>query len=80
MFLQMKYIFQAKVPVIKLEAIQKYKRKKVDITLMDSKHNGIKCAETINLYMKKYPMLKSLFLVLKQMLFLAQLNDPSQVH
>ena len=79
MFTEAKHIFQAKVPVIKLETNDEFKCKKVDITLIDKKHNGLECADTIISYLKKYPMLKSIFLVLKEMLFLASLNDPSQV-
>jgi DNA polymerase sigma len=80
MFKDAKHIFQAKVPVIKLETVEEFKCKKVDITLIDEKHNGLECAEMIISYLKKYPMLKSIFLVLKEMLFLACLNDPSQVY
>jgi non-canonical poly(A) RNA polymerase PAPD5/7 len=79
MFKEAKHIFQAKVPVIKLETTEEFKFKKVDITLIDEKHNGIECAEMILDFIKKYPMIKSIFLVLKEMLFLACLNDPSQV-
>ena len=80
MFTEAKHIFQAKVPVIKLETNQEFKCKKVDITLIDEKHNGLECADMILNYLRKYPMLKSIFLVLKEMLFLASLNDPSQVN
>lgn len=79
MFKVSKHIFQAKIPVVKLEATKEYKFKKVDITLMDEKHNGIQCADMILEYQRKYPLLKAIFVVLKEMLFLAQLNDPSQV-
>lgn len=79
MFKETKHIFQAKIPVVKLEATEKFKFKKVDITLMDEKHNGTQCVEMILEYQRKYPVLKSIFVVLKEMLFLAHLNDPSQV-
>lgn len=79
MFVEAKHIFQAKVPVIKLEANKDYKFKKVDITLMDQHHNGLQCADIILKYQSKYSVLKPIFIVLKEILFLAHLNDPSQV-
>lgn len=79
MFSQAKHIFQAKVPVVKLEATAQFGFKKVDITMMDQNHNGLKCADTLLEFQAKYPVLRPLFLVLKEILFLAHLNDPSQV-
>lgn len=80
MFIKAKYIFQAKVPVIKLEANKKYKLKKIDITIINTKHTGIKCVDLILKYLDKYPMIKPIFMVLKQLFFVADLNDPSQVY
>lgn len=80
MFIKAKYIFQAKIPVIKLEANKKYKLKKIDITIIDGNHNGIKCVGLILQYLNKYPMIKPIFIVLKQLFFLVDLNDPSQVY
>lgn len=78
-FDEIKYIYNARVPVIKLEAEKKYLGKKIDITIIDDRHNGLQCAETIQEYIKKYPALRPLFLVLKQTLYLSGLNDPSKV-
>jgi DNA polymerase sigma len=79
MFAQAKYIFQAKIPVIKLKANEKYKLKKIDITMIDENHNGIKCVDLILQYINRYPMIKPIFMVLKQLFFIVDLNDPSQV-
>jgi DNA polymerase sigma len=79
-FKEAKHIFQAKIPVVKLEANEEFHFKKVDITMMDQNHNGLKCVEIILEYQRIFPVLRPIFLVLKEMLFLANLNDPSQVH
>ena len=80
MFDKIKFIFQAKIPVIKLTANSNYNNKKIDITIIDSKHSGLKCVDLILNYIKYFPFIKPIFMVLKQLFFLANLNDPSQVN
>lgn len=79
-FIKTDLILKAKIPVIKMETNGKFKFKKVDISLIDEKHHGIESSNLTVKFLKKYPILKQIFLVLKQVIFLADLNDPSKVN
>ncbi|KAL4510168.1 hypothetical protein ABPG72_010361 [Tetrahymena utriculariae] len=63
------------VPVLKVTCTQKYDFKKLDITILEGKHNGIKCVDLVNNYINAYQHLKSLVLVLKQFLHCLEMND-----
>lgn len=79
-FIKTDLILKAKIPVIKMETNRQFKFKKVDISLIDEKHHGIESTNLTQKYLKKYPILRPIFLVLKELFFLADLNDPSKVH
>ena len=75
------YVDQAHIPIIKITSSEKFNYKKIDITVKDCEdntHNGEKCVKLVKKYLSKYKELKPLFLVIKQLVFLAQLNDPYQ--
>ncbi|EAR96991.3 nucleotidyltransferase domain protein (macronuclear) [Tetrahymena thermophila SB210] len=63
------------VPVLKVTCTQKYDYKKLDITILEGKHNGIKCVDLVNNYINAYQHLKPLVLVLKQFLHSLEMND-----
>lgn len=46
-----KFIKTAVIPVIKVSCSEHYKNKRIDITLQDDNHNGLKCVEIIKEYM-----------------------------
>lgn len=75
------YVDQAHIPIIKITSSAKFNFKKIDITVKESDdktHNGEKCVKLVKDYLFMYRELKPLFLVIKQLVFLAQLNDPYQ--
>lgn len=54
---------------------EEFLNKKVDITIQDQNHNGIKCVALIKDYIKDFPLLKYLVLVLKHLLHNCDLSD-----
>ena len=62
-----------------MDTNEKFKFKKVDISLVDERHHGIESTELTVKFLRKFPILKPIFVVLKEMFFLADLNDPSKV-
>ena len=62
-----------------MDTNEKFKFKKVDISLVDERHHGIESTELTLKFLRKFPILKPIFVVLKEMFFLADLNDPSKV-
>jgi non-canonical poly(A) RNA polymerase PAPD5/7 len=63
---------------VKAVCTASYASKKVDITIQDGKHNGIKCVELVKRYLQAYEPLKYLVMAFKQLIFNSQLNDPYQ--
>lgn len=49
--------------------------KKVDISIFDSRHNGLACVDLVKEYLSFYPALKPIVLALKQYLYTLNLND-----
>lgn len=78
MFSEVKYISGATIPVIKAVCSSKYANKRVDITIQDGKHNGIKCVELVKKYLQTYEPLKYLVVAFKQLIYNSKLNDPYQ--
>jgi len=78
MFSEVKYISGATIPVIKAVCTHKYANKRVDITIQDGKHNGIKCVELVKKYLHTYEPLKYLVVAFKQLIYNSRLNDPYQ--
>jgi len=78
-FEDVKFISSTAFPVIKIVCTEKYLKKKLDITLQDDRHNGIKCVELVKEYLLEYEdILRPLIYILKHLLFHAGLNDPYQ--
>lgn len=72
-----KYIKTANYPVLKLECTPEYANKRLDITVKEVRHSGMSCVGLVREYLKEYEgILRPLVYVLKQILFLANLNDP----
>ena len=76
MFPIIKFLPKASVPVIKLEANGELCNIKLDITVQDQRHKGLECVEIVKEYLKQYPQLEPLMLVVKYMLKITELNDP----
>lgn len=70
-----KKIFTASVPLVKITCNAEFLNKKVDITIQDENHNGIKCVSLIKDYIKEFPVIKYLVLVLKHLLYVSDLSD-----
>ena len=68
-----KFIRNAAIPVLKIDTTAKYFNKKIDLTLQESRHNGLNCVNLVKDYLSKYNnILRPIVLVLKQMLFMTQ--------
>lgn len=76
MFADVKYIASAQVPIVKATCTKEYGSKKIDITVQDGKHTGMKCVELVEKYLQVYPCLRYLVLPLKQLLFNSGMNNP----
>lgn len=71
-----KIIETAFIPIIKLVSTDQYFSFKIDISIEDEKHFGLKCVELIKTYLKEYDILEPLIIALKTILQNANLNDP----
>lgn len=71
------YIRGASYPVLKIECTAQYNSKKMDITIKEARHTGINCVSLVRDYIVEYEkILRPIVFVLKQMVFMAGLNDP----
>ena len=75
-FLEANYIKSASIPVLKLFTDVSFGSTKIDITIKDSNHFGLNCVALIKKYLVIYKPLKPVTLVLKQLLYKTELNDP----
>ena len=71
-----KYIKNAKVPIIKIKTTKEYNSTMIDITLQTKEHFGLKCVNLVNKYLKEYESLEPLLFTLKTILKISELNDP----
>lgn len=72
-----KYIKGASYPVLKIECTQRYNNKRMDITIKEARHTGINCVSLVRDYLVEYEkILRPIVFVLKQMVYMAGLNDP----
>ncbi len=69
----------ASMPILKLECSSPHGVTKLDITVQDARHQGVKSVNLIKVYLRSYPQLEGLVLVFKYILKLAELNDPYRV-
>jgi len=75
-FSESKYLRNAQVPVLKLITCAKLGGFPVDVTAHDPRHQGLECVSLVKNLVAKYPPLKPIVLILKQMLNMASLSDP----
>lgn len=75
-FEEAKYLRSAMFPVLKLKTCSELGSLMVDVTVKDSRHQGLQCVELVKHLQTKLPRLKPLVLVLKQLLNAADLSDP----
>lgn len=78
MYEEVKYIPGATIPVLKACCTSKYNNMKIDVTVQDPRHNGLKCVQLVQDYLKEYDCLRYLVLPLKQLIYNSELNDPYQ--
>lgn len=72
-----KYIRGASYPVLKIECTEEWGHKRLDITIKDHRHTGVNCVALVREYITEYErILRPLVFVLKQMVYMANLNDP----
>lgn len=66
------------MPVLKANCTNNFNKIKVDVTIQDPRHNGLKCVQLVKDYLREYESLRYLVLPLKQLIYYAELNDPYQ--
>lgn len=75
-FSESKYLRNAQIPVLKLVTCADSGGFPVDVTAKDVRHQGLECVDLVKRLVRKYPPLKPIVLVLKQLLTLSELSDP----
>jgi DNA polymerase sigma len=75
-FSESKYLRNAQVPVVKMLTCEAHGGFPVDVTAHDPRHQGLECVKLVRSLVDKYPALKPIVLVLKQLLNLTGLSDP----
>ena len=73
---EIKFLSGASTPIVKLISSDNYNNMHIDISIQDDKHFGLKCVDLVNNFISQYESLKPLVLVLKNILKIANLNDP----
>lgn len=76
LFDEAKYLRNAQIPVLKLVTCAELGGFPVDVTVEDIRHQGLECVELVKRLVCKYPPLKPIVLILKQLLNLSELSDP----
>lgn len=75
-FKESTFLRNAQFPVLKIKTETCFGCFPVDITIQDNNNRGLKCVDLILKFHKKYPPLKPLSLIIKQLLNYADLSDP----
>ena len=75
-FLEANYIKSASFPVLKLFTDSSLGNTKIDINIKDDKNYGLNCVNLVKEFLILYKPLKPVTLVLKQLLYKTELNDP----
>lgn len=70
------FIQNAMVPVIKLKTELMSKQVQIDITINDLNHSGLKCLGIVNRLITQYSVLRPVFLILKQLLYVCNFKEP----
>lgn len=74
--IETKKVFNANFPILKLNTKNKSLNIKIDITVFVNKHKGKECSQLISYFLGKYPEIKPAFLVLKQLMYVCEFNEP----
>jgi len=69
-------IAQAFIPVLQLVVDTEGTRVRVDVTVDEEKHRGVKCTQVVRRLLKAHPHLRSVFLTLKQLFHYCEANQP----
>lgn len=72
----MNHIPNATIPVLKAVTNSSYQSRKIDITVQDGKHTGLKCVDLVKDYLKQFEVLHTLVVAFKQLIYSCQMNDP----
>ena len=75
-FIDIKYLFSAAVPILKLLTNQDYHKISLDISIENPEHHGEECVNYIKGKIKEYEILTPITLALKTILQEANLNNP----
>lgn len=75
-FTESKFLRNAQVPVIKMQVCPSLGGFPVDVTVHDLRHQGLECVDLVRRLVERYPPLKPIALVLKQLLNVSGLSDP----
>jgi non-canonical poly(A) RNA polymerase PAPD5/7 len=75
-FVDMKYIFSAAVPVLKIYTNDDYHKISLDISMENQEHHGEECVNYIKEKIKEFEVLTPMTFALKTLLQKAFLNDP----
>ncbi|CAD8083001.1 unnamed protein product [Paramecium primaurelia] len=70
-----KCVTQSTTPVLRAKCNKQYMNKRLDISIQETKHNGLQCVQLIRKYIKNYEPLKPLTLIMKQFLHKSDLSD-----
>ena len=76
MFAEVHFIQGASIPVLKVVTSVAYQTKKIDITVQDGKHTGLRCVQLVKDYLVQYEVLPPLVIAFKQLIYTCQMNDP----
>jgi predicted nucleotidyltransferase len=71
-----KYIKAASMPLLKVTTCWEGRMKRFDITILDGRHTGLKCVDTVKNLLTHYPTLRPLALAVKQILQSLNYKDP----
>lgn len=71
-----KLIAQTFIPVLQLVVAIEGVDVRVDVTVDEEKHRGVKCTQVVRSLLKSHPLLRSVFLTLKQLFHYCDANQP----
>ena len=63
------------MPVLKVKCTKQYHNKRIDISLQETKHNGLLSVQLVKDYLQVYEPLRALTLVFKHFLYCSNLSD-----
>lgn len=76
---EVKNIKSALIPVLKVVCSEEYQNKRLDISIKEPNHNGLRCVNFIKEALNKFEAMKPLILVLKHFLYSSNFSDTYSV-